>query len=60
MVRFASSRVKSFYLRKAKELMATGDLTISEVPYQVGFKCPVYFSQMFKKTFGESPTESRH
>ncbi len=51
--------IRLIRLRKAKELMATGDLTISEVAYQVGFKSPVYFSQIFKKTFGESPTESR-
>lgn len=51
--------IRLIRLRKAKELMAAGDLTISEVAYGVGFKSPVYFSQIFKKTFGESPTKSQ-
>ena len=51
--------IRLIRLQKAKELLASEDLTISEVAYQVGFKSPVYFSQIFKKTFGESPTESR-
>ncbi len=53
--------IRLIRLQKAKELLASGnDLTISEVAYRVGFKSPVYFSQIFKKTFGESPTESRN
>jgi signal transduction histidine kinase/ligand-binding sensor domain-containing protein/DNA-binding response OmpR family regulator len=51
--------IRLIRLRQAKELLASGDLTISEVAYRVGFKSPAYFSQIFKKTFGESPTESR-
>ncbi len=47
-------------LQKAKELLTVEDLTISEIAYRVGFKSPVYFSQIFRKTFGESPTESRN
>ena len=46
-------------LQKAKELLASNTLRISEVAYRVGFKSPVYFSQVYKDTFGESPTETR-
>ena len=46
-------------LQKAKELLASNTLRISEVAYSVGFKSPVYFSQVYKDTFGESPTETR-
>ena len=52
--------IRLIRLQKAKELLASEDLTVSEVAYRVGFKTPVYFSQIFKKTFGESPTESRN
>lgn len=44
---------------KAKELLAIGDLNVSEVAYRVGSRSPVNFSQVFKKTFGESPSENR-
>ena len=46
-------------LQQAKILLTNGQLTISEVAYQVGFKSPTYFSQAFKRTFGESPSEVR-
>lgn len=52
--------IRMIRLQKAKELLYVEDLTISEIAYRVGFKSPAYFSQIFKKTFGESPTESRN
>lgn len=52
--------IRLIRLQQAKVLLATGQLSISEVAYQVGFKSPAYFSQMFKKTFGESPSASSH
>lgn len=52
--------IRMIRLQKAKELLTVEDLTISEIAYRVGFKSPVYFSQIFKKTFGKSPTESRN
>jgi len=56
----ASIYIRMLRLQKAKELLTVEELTISEIAYQVGFKSPVYFSQIFKKTFGISPTESRN
>ncbi|WP_162415527.1 hybrid sensor histidine kinase/response regulator transcription factor [Cyclobacterium roseum] len=52
--------IRMIRLEKAKELLTVENLTIAEVAYRVGFKSPVYFSQIFRKTFGESPTESRN
>jgi len=46
-------------LQKAKELLASESFTISEIAYKVGFKSPVYFSQVFKETFGEPPSATR-
>jgi len=51
--------VRFIRLQKAKELLVDPELSISEIAYQVGFKSPVYFSQMYKQTFGESPSSTR-
>jgi signal transduction histidine kinase/ligand-binding sensor domain-containing protein/DNA-binding response OmpR family regulator len=55
----SSIYIRMIRLQKAKELLAAEDLSISEVAYRVGFKSPVYFSQVYKNTFGESPGASR-
>jgi len=52
--------IRHIRLQKAKELLISNDLSISEIAYQVGFKSPVYFSQVFKDTFGESPSMFRN
>jgi len=51
--------IRKVRLQKAKELLETTNSSISEIAYQVGFKSPVYFSQVFKETFGESPRKLR-
>lgn len=51
--------IRHIRLRRAKELLHFSELSISEIAYRVGFKSPVYFSQIFKETFDESPTEAR-
>lgn len=42
---------------KAKELMAKTDLSVKEICYQVGYNDPNYFSRVFKKITGQSPSE---
>ncbi len=44
-------------LRKAAQLLANGDHTISQVAYDVGFSDPKYFGKSFKSYFGKSPSE---
>jgi signal transduction histidine kinase/DNA-binding response OmpR family regulator/ligand-binding sensor domain-containing protein len=51
--------MRSVRLQKGKELLQSNELSISEVAYQCGFKSPVYFSQVFKETFGSSPSATR-
>ncbi|MFT6336822.1 MAG: DNA-binding response OmpR family regulator/ligand-binding sensor domain-containing protein [Halioglobus sp.] len=51
--------IRHLRLLKAKELLISTDLPISDIAYQVGFKTLPYFSQAFKNTFGKSPSATR-
>ncbi len=51
--------IRTVRLKKAKELLNTSNLSISEIAYQVGFNDPAWFSRVFKEEFGLSPTEAR-
>jgi CheY-like chemotaxis protein len=46
-------------LEVAKDLLQRKDLTIAEIAYQVGFSDPAYFTKMFTKEFGQSPSKYR-
>jgi YesN/AraC family two-component response regulator len=51
--------VRSIRLHKARELLLTTDLNVSEVGYEVGIGNPAYFSRIYAEEFGESPRETR-
>ncbi len=44
-------------LKKAASLLASSEMTIAEVTYEVGFSSPSYFTKCYKEYFGESPTD---
>jgi two-component system response regulator YesN len=46
-------------IKKAKELLANTSLKVYEIAYEVGFNDQHYFSSVFKKIVGLSPTEYR-
>lgn len=46
-------------IEKAKELLLDSDSRSYEISYQVGYNNPTYFSTLFKKYVGVSPTEFR-
>lgn len=46
-------------LAKAKQLLETTDMNISEIAYEVGFTTPSYFAKRFKEEYGKSPGEFR-
>jgi transcriptional regulator GlxA family with amidase domain len=48
---------KSLRLNKARELLMTTNLNITEVTYATGFKSLPYFSREFTRKFGKSPSE---
>ena len=45
---------------KAKEILTTTDLTVSEVAYQLGFEYPQSFSKLFKSKTDLTPLEYKH
>ena len=51
--------IRSIRLIKAKELLRTTDLNVSEIAYEVGFSNPKYFSMVFSDEFDQSPSEFR-
>lgn len=46
-------------IKKAKELLAVTDLPINEIAYEVGYNDPLYFTRLFKKKEGSSPSTYR-
>ncbi|MDX8337888.1 ATP-binding protein [Draconibacterium sp. IB214405] len=49
--------IRSLRMQKAKQLLSTSSMNITEVGYEVGMKSLSTFSQVFKEEFGESPRE---
>lgn len=55
----ATHFIRSIRLQRAKELLETTSLTVSEIAYEVGFRDPNYFSRTFTEEFGTPPSETR-
>lgn len=49
--------LRSFRMKKAKELLLDSDYSIAEIAYKTGFNLPNSFSRTFKKEYGISPSE---
>ncbi|MBY0051615.1 helix-turn-helix transcriptional regulator [Brevibacillus agri] len=45
-----------YRMERASELLKAGDYPISDIAVSVGYANPLYFSRVFKKKFGMSPT----
>jgi len=52
--------IRTLRLKKAKELLQTTSMNITEVGYEVGMKSVSVFSKLFKEEFGYSPTDFVH
>lgn len=48
--------IRSIRLNKAKQLLESSNLNVSEVAYEVGFKDPKYFSRLFTNEFKKPPS----
>ncbi len=49
--------VTSMRIQKSKELLMENQLSIKEISFEIGYGDPNYFSRIFKKVVGISPTE---
>jgi AraC-like DNA-binding protein len=47
-------------IERAKEILITTDLTVSEIAYQLGFEYSQSFSKLFKSKTNLTPIEYRH
>ena len=55
----AIDHIHLYLISEAKNLLAGGDLSVSEIAYALGFESPPYFSRLFKKEVGVTPKEFR-
>jgi len=44
-------------INRAKEILSTGESSVKEIAWRVGFDDPYYFSRLFKKKTGSRPSE---
>jgi YesN/AraC family two-component response regulator len=49
--------INSYKLKKSVELIKSTELSISEIAFKTGFNDPKYFSRIFKKFYGTSPSD---
>jgi AraC-like DNA-binding protein len=49
--------IKEMRIKKAAQLIDSGEYNITQVSYMVGINDPRYFSKCFKSRFGMTPTE---
>lgn len=55
----AQEYIQSKIIEVAKEKILTGDKTVNEISYELGFKYPQHFSRLFKQRVGQTPNEFR-
>ncbi|MEL7119044.1 MAG: tetratricopeptide repeat protein, partial [Bacteroidota bacterium] len=53
----AALYIRSIRLKRAKELLEKTDMNISEIAYEVGFKHPRYFSEVYHKQYDIWPSQ---
>ena len=54
-----SEIIETRKLTEAKNLLIHSDKSVSEIGYELGFNEKAYFSNVFKKKSGQTPTEFR-
>lgn len=55
----ANEYIRKIKMRKAAEMLASGQYNVSETSWNVGIGSIVYFRQCFKEEYGISPSEYR-
>jgi AraC-like DNA-binding protein len=54
-----TEHLQLFLINEAKNILLRPNKSISEIAYELGFEYPQYFSRLFKKKEGVSPSEYR-
>lgn len=49
--------IRKIKLERATQLLLNSSKNIAEIAYELGFSDPAYFSRLFKKQFGKTPSE---
>ncbi|MEI6949075.1 response regulator [Paraflavisolibacter sp. H34] len=49
--------VRSYRLKKAREIMTHENVSLADVIFRVGIQTPSYFTKAFKKEFGQTPSQ---
>ena len=52
--------IHTYLIERAKGLLKTTNLSISEIAYTLGFEYPQYFNRLFKSKTGQTPVEFRN
>jgi len=52
--------IKVIRLKRAAQLLSKKELSVTEVSFMVGYEDPKYFSKIFKKYYGITPTDFRN
>ena len=55
-----SEIIETRKLIEAKNLLTTTDITVAEIGFELGYKEKAYFTSVFKKKSGQTPTEFRY
>lgn len=55
----STEHLQLYLIEEAKNILLDPQKTVSEVAYELGFEYPAYFSRLFKKKEGISPTDYR-
>lgn len=56
----AQEYIQTCLMDEAKERMVSGNQSVGEVAYSLGFRYPQHFARLFKRKVGMSPLEYRH
>ncbi len=58
--RSATAFIRMLRLERARELLRSTDLNVSEIAYETGFNDPNYFSRCYQYEFEKPPSEDRN
>jgi LacI family transcriptional regulator len=57
--RTVNAEIRSAHIRRARSLLATSDLSVTEIAFRSGFNQIEHFSRVFRKVCGLSPRQYR-